>query len=185
MYEFDGKPGRIGFTPVTVTERAEERLEDVQRDIYESHRHRTFSIAYYMTGNEIEAEDILTDTFVDAFRATPKPQGEDVDQSLVGQLRERFPLGEEPIEAPKTNPADPAPQLSGSVRRTDLEEAVQTLPSTERLVFLMRDVEGYQPGQVAKLLEMTEQQVNRTLFFARMRMRQALAKAQSDRQSAA
>lgn len=185
MYEFDSKPDGIGLSPVTVTERAEERLEDVQRDIYESHRHRTFSIAYYMTGNEVEAEDILTGTFVDAFRQKPKPQAQDVDQSLVGQLRERFPLGQDAVETPKTNPCEPSPELTGAVRRTDLEEAVQTLSSTERLVFLMCDVEGYQADHVAGLLAMSEQQVNRTLFCARLRMRQAVAKAQADRQSVA
>ncbi|MGC2500822.1 MAG: hypothetical protein WA400_01700, partial [Silvibacterium sp.] len=68
---------------------AKQSVEARQRDIYESHRHRTFALAYYMTGNELEAEQILTNTFVSAFRSASEPDGPDVDSALLEELRRR------------------------------------------------------------------------------------------------
>ena len=53
---------------LVVSQAAKQSCEQQQRDVYESHRHRTFSLAFYMTGNEIEAEEILATTFVRAFQ---------------------------------------------------------------------------------------------------------------------
>ena len=43
---------------IVASQQVKQGVEARQRDIYDSHRHRTFALAYYMTGNEIEAEDI-------------------------------------------------------------------------------------------------------------------------------
>ena len=65
--------------------------------------------------------------------------------------------------------------LSGrNVKRTELEEALKELPPNERIVFLLRDVEGYPAEKVAELLELPRQQVERTLLCARIRMRNVL-----------
>jgi RNA polymerase sigma factor (sigma-70 family) len=163
-----------------------QQAENVQRDIYDSHRHRVFALAFYMTGNELEAEEILTGTFVQAFRATEEPRAEQVDAALVGELRQRYSLGHAEPTAPLAREMAHNSDIAGqNVRRTDLEEAIQTLPATERLLFLLRDVEGYTPTAISQLVEMPESQVQRSLFSARLRLRQALAAAQADRQEAA
>jgi len=59
------------------------------------------------------------------------------------------------------------------------------LPATERLLFLLRDVEGYSPAAISQLLRIPESQVQRSLFSARIRLRQALAAAKADRREAA
>jgi RNA polymerase sigma-70 factor (ECF subfamily) len=67
------------------------------------------------------------------------------------------------------------PGLGGrQIKRTDLEEALKDLPPNERLTFLLRDVEGYPAEKVAELLEIPRQQVERTLFSARIRLRSIL-----------
>lgn len=161
---------------------------DVQRDVYESHRHRVFALAFYMTGNELEAEEILTKTFIQAFSAAEKPQPEHIDAVLLGELRQRFSLGQdEPSSTPVVKgEVVPNSDLSRhNVRRTDLEEAIQILPPTERLMFLLRDVEGYSPAEISQLIEIPESQIQRMLFSARIRLRQELAMVQADRREAA
>jgi RNA polymerase sigma-70 factor (ECF subfamily) len=173
---------------IVALRQAKQSVEARQRDIYESHRHRTFALAYYMTANEIEAEQILTDTFVRAFRTIEEPSGPDVDAALLHEFRERDLLPEEapePVSQPDACEETAASLEGRNVKRTDLEEAIQYLPAQERLLFLLRDVEGYAPAAIAKLLEMTEQQVNRTLFSARLRLRKVLAEAQQETQKAA
>ena len=77
---------------LVVSQAAKQSCEQQQRDVYESHRHRTFSLAFYMTGNEMEAEEILATTFVRAFQQSQQPDGFAVDSALVSELSQRFPL---------------------------------------------------------------------------------------------
>ncbi|HET8637432.1 MAG TPA: sigma-70 family RNA polymerase sigma factor [Acidobacteriaceae bacterium] len=168
---------------VVALRREKQSLQARQRDIYESHRHRAFSVAYYMTGNELEAEQILANTFVTAFRASEEPNAQDVDAALIEQLQQRFPLHTD--TAPAASSAN-GYNLSGrNVKRTELEEAIQELPASERLLFLLRDVEGYTSAAIAGLLRVPEAQVNRQLFAARIHLRQAIAELQSGQEKAA
>jgi RNA polymerase sigma-70 factor, ECF subfamily len=154
---------------------AERSLEHRQRDIYETHKHRAYAVAYYMVGDELEADQVTQGTFVRAFRQADEPDGHCVDCSLVSELRERMPLDERVPPAQ----AEPGLTITGrNVKRTDMEEALRELPPNERMVFLLRDVEGYDADRVAGLLEIPRQQVERTLFSARIRMRTALARQQ-------
>lgn len=163
-------------------------MEARQRDIYDSHRHRAFALAYYMTGNEVEAEQILTSTFVRAFRGAQEPEGRDVDAALLEELRQRSHLHPETPSAgelPAGSGESPAELADRNVKRTDLEEAMRGLPPVERLLFLLRDVEGYTPAAIAELLKMEEPEVKRGLFTARLRLRRILAEAQADEQQKA
>lgn len=142
---------------------------DERRDVFESHRHHIFSVAYYMTGDEREAETILQSTFIDAFDRQTKPSIATLDEALMVQLHRRLSL-------------DPVPAMGAeieglghrNVRRTDLEEALWQMPERERLCFLLRDVEGYNVNRIAGLLATSEKEAQRTIFSARLRMRSLL-----------
>ena len=152
---------------VRVTHRYNTQAE--QRDVFESHRHHVFSVAYYMTGDEREAEAILQSTFIEAFERETVPTIATLDKALLAQLHLRFGL--DPVQAVTS-------EVEGlgnrNVRRTDLEEAVWQMPERERLCFLLRDVEGYDNARIAGLLQTSEQEVQRTVFSARLRMRSLL-----------
>jgi DNA-directed RNA polymerase specialized sigma24 family protein len=76
------------------------------------------------------------------------------------------------------------PQRS-NILRTELEEAIRFLPSTERVIFLLMDVEGYPASRVAELLHMSNSEVLRTALTARMRIRAELANANDSSREAA
>ncbi len=159
-----------------------------QRDIFDSHRHHVFSVAYYMTGNELEAEEILQATFIRALQSPAEIPGSDticakqsseidgIDRALLAELTQRFllaPTAE--AEMPTDGSAAVALDSTRNVRRTELEEAVWGLPDAERLLFLLRDVEGYSPERIARLVCWPVAQVRRTLHAARMHLREQLA----------
>src|SRR5580658_10826481 len=77
---------------LVLSQAAKQSCEQQQRDVYESHRHRTFSLAFYMTGNEMEAEEILATTFVRAFQQSDQPDAFAIDSALLTQLSQRYPL---------------------------------------------------------------------------------------------
>jgi len=161
---------------------AQQSLAERQRDIYDSHRHRVFSVSYYMTGSELEAEEILRGTFIRAFLQEDEPDHGIIDGALLEQLRDQRVLREEtPLPAPSTGYM---PQRN-NILRTELEDAIRFLPSEERLVFLLMDVEGYAASQVADLLQVSTASVLRTGLTARLRLRAELAAmGDRDRQAA-
>lgn len=135
-----------------------------------------------MTGNEIEAEEILKDAFIRAFQKNDEPDGDAVDTALLQELEQRRVLREEafvPVPACAGLPS------RGNVLRSDLEAAIRCLPSRERLIFLLMDVEGYSAGRVAALLRMEEGSVRRTALTARMRLRAELTAMDKDGEQAA
>jgi len=161
---------------------APQSLEERQRDIYDSHRHRVFSVSCYMTGSEIEAEEILRGAFIRAFRQAEEPDHAIIDAALVCELRDQRVL--RPDEALPPPTTGYLPQRH-NILRTELEEAIRSLPSTERIVFLLMDVEGYPASRVAELLSMPGPTVLRAALTARMRLRAELAAMREAGQQAA
>ncbi len=174
MFDFERQFSPEPVTRIMASQARKLSAEQQQRDVFESHRHRVFAVGYYMTANELEAEQILKQTFVHAFSEQQEPDAGGVDRALISELEQRFSL--EPAE---TAIPDASVALSRTAtRRTDMEEALAELPPAERLIFLLKDVEGYPAAKIASLLERTEPEIQRTLFSARIRMRNALAAAQ-------
>ena len=159
-------------TKIAAREMAPQSLAQKQRDIYDSHRHRVYSVSYYMTGSELEAEEILRGAFIRAFLQEDEPDHAISDAALLEQLRDQRVLLD---ETPMPLPAADCQALRNNVLRTELEEAIRFLPSRERLVFLLMDVEGYPAARVAELLNVSPSSVIRTAFAARMRVRAELA----------
>ena len=173
LFEFD----KHRTTKISARAMAQQSLAERQRDIYESHRHRVFSLSYYMTGSEIEAEDLLQGTFISAFRKADEPDHATIDHALVDHMKSHMLLAEEesvPVPAATVT-------LGGrNILRADLEEAIRCLPAMERLVFLLMDVEGYTSARIASLLGMGESEVRRTAMSARIRLRHELASERQD-----
>lgn len=112
---------------VRVTHRYNTQAE--QRDVFESHRHHVFSVAYYMTGDEREAEDILQSTFIEAFERETVPTVATLDKALMSQFHRRFSL--DPVQAMTSEGEGLG---NRNVRRTDLEEAVWQMPERAALL---------------------------------------------------
>lgn len=147
-----------------------------RRDVFETHRHRIFALAVYMTGNEIVAEDLLADTFIQTLRDNPAPDGMTVDLAFLAQLRRLMPIGDCTLTLPTFDDISTRGQIAQrNVLRTELETALLGLPATERLIYLLRDVESYLPERIALLMSLTEPQIKLALMAARLRLRQLLS----------
>lgn len=169
-------------TATLVRLKAEQSIEQRQRDIYDSHYHRIFALAFYMTGNEMEAEEILASSFVRAFSSSPEPDAQIIDSALVTELEKQFDFESRGVEVSRS-PEDGLSQVN--VRRTDMEEALRYLPPAEKIIFLLRDVEGYAIDRISTLLKVPTTEVLPLLLTARLRLRQQLAKVASRRLEAA
>jgi DNA-directed RNA polymerase specialized sigma24 family protein len=160
----------LPLNPIVQRAEVTYKQAEEERDVFESQRHHIFSVAYYMTGDEREAEAILAQTFIEAFRHHRKPGAHELDEHLMRELSTRVNLETVPAAVP-----DGCTLGRRNVRRTDMEEALWQLPGQERLCFLLRDVENYPVERIAALLALPVPDVRTTLLSAKIRLRQILA----------
>jgi len=146
---------------------------DRYHEIYELNRHRVYSLAFWMTDNELVAEELMIQTFSRAFAQNGEPSAEDIDRALLAELHEYVDFAPLSLQCA---PAVRALSVRRNTRRVDLERAVVQLPATEKMIFLMHDVERYDHARIAGLLGISEDDSCQGLHQARLRLRELLAK---------
>ncbi|HMF89193.1 MAG TPA: RNA polymerase sigma factor [Candidatus Angelobacter sp.] len=140
--------------------------------IYREHRHRIYSLAFWMTGSEPAAEQMAASTFLRAFSSADEPRAEQIDQAFLAEVRELAPLQGLTLRAAA---AQEARGFRCNMKRVHLESAVIKLPATEKLIFLLHDVEGYEHARIARLLGVREDESRFGLHQARLRIRELVA----------
>ena len=146
---------------------------DSCREIYELNRHRVYSLAFWMTDNELMAEELMIQSFSRAFSLSRQPSAEEIDRALLAELRAYVELGRLTLHCA---PCEKVLSVRRNTLRVDLERAVVQLPPTEKIIFLMHDVEGYDHARIAHLLDITETDSCHGLHQARLRLRELLVK---------
>lgn len=149
----------------------EANLATYQR-VYDDNRHRLYALAFWMTDNELAAQELLENVFRHAFARTAQPEPESLDRTLIAEVRELMPLGCLTLNQPACNEVA---SVRRNVLRVHLERAVVQVPATERMIFLMHDVESYDHSRIARTIGITEQESQFGLHQARLRMRELLA----------
>lgn len=140
--------------------------------VYESNKHRLYALAFWMTGNELQAEEVLERTFMRAFLQAEFPSEETLDRALLAEIREFSPVGALTLDH---QPCAEVLSVRRNVKRCDLERAVLQLPATERLIYLMHDGEGYSHARIASTLGISEQDSRQGLHQGRLELRSLLA----------
>lgn len=143
------------------------------RSIYETHRHRIYNLAFYATDNEMTAEEICGRVFCRAFSRNRDANAEILDAELITVLRESTPIGNLTLDNQEV--CSERAYARQNVKRVALERAVVSLPMTERLVFLLHDVEGYSHNRIAQTVGITESESIMGLHQARIAIRKAVA----------
>jgi RNA polymerase sigma-70 factor, ECF subfamily len=154
--------------------------------LYRQHAHRLYNLSYRMAGSA-EADDLLQDVFLQAYRKLGTYKGEsslgtwlyrltmnlclDHLRSRRGKMALVTDSLDEEDAAPVVSPERPAEAISA---RLDLEQAIEALPPSYRAAFVLHDVEGYQHDEISKLLGIAEGSSKSLLHKARMRLRTLL-----------
>lgn len=139
--------------------------EQACQRFFQTHKDRVFSVCLRMTGNYYEAEDLLQETFLRAFRKIAGFRGESSLRTwihriavnvVIESLRRRHPDFQLPeIETAETVPGG-LPALHWgvdlTVERLRLERAIAGLPPGYRAVLVLHDVEGYSHEEIAQFL---------------------------------
>ena len=165
-------------------------------DAYSSSIYR---LGLRMLSNPQDAEDVLQNTFISALTHLQSFEGRSslstwlyriaANEALM-LIRKRKPEvdlapdedaeGEENADGLKPRQivdwsALPEDELLTSEGKKILDGAIETLPETLRIVFLLRDVEGLSIKETADALNLTETNVKTRLLRARMFLREQLS----------
>src|SRR5947209_11861513 len=62
-------------------------------EIYEANCHKVYSLAFWMTDNELAAEELSTNTFLRAFANVAEPTTEQIDRAFISEIRELTAIG--------------------------------------------------------------------------------------------
>ncbi len=143
------------------------------QEIYEANRQRVYSFAFWMSDNELLAEELMANVFRRAFAASAEPTADMIDRAFINEIRETIAVGE------LTLPITTCTEVAGvrrNVKRVLLERAVVQLPATEKLIYLMHDGEAYDHARIARLLGISETDSAHGLHAARLQLREVLAR---------
>ena len=137
-----------------------------------------------MCGTRADAEDLLQEIFLLAYRKLPEFRGDSnvgtwlyrlamnrcLDHLKSRQTRASgvtSPLDEEVIAGPKL-------VADGGLSRVDLERAIARLPDGARAAFVLHDVEGFQHHEIASILGISEGTSKSQVHKARLKLRALL-----------
>ena len=144
------------------------------RAIYEANRHRIYSFAFWMTDNEMMAEEISERTFLRAFSLSERPSGEMIDRALMRELRSEECVELGPLQLQCATVSEVG-NVRRNTKRVELERAIMQLPHTERMIFCMHDGDGYDHARIARTLEISEDESRQGLHQARLRIRELVS----------
>jgi RNA polymerase sigma-70 factor (ECF subfamily) len=173
--------------------RAREGDQDAFRALVERHSVRLFQLAYRMTGNEQDAEDVVQITFLRAYQQMARFESRAsvgtwlhriaVNASL-DLLRKRKRHGEhesigdldlaETIPAMSSGGMAPDQQVFHSEVRQKIESVMEELTPTERAAFVLRHFEGKSIGEIGSALGVGPNATKQSIFRAVQKMRRAL-----------
>ena len=162
---------------------------------------RLYRLALKMLNHPQDAEDVLQETFIKAFRHIKNFDGRSsistwlyriaTNEALM-VLRRKHP-DTISIEEPDATDEDqealevvdfcciPETELLNDEVRQTLDQAVTRLPASLRTVFLLRDVEGLSTQEAADVLGLSETALKTRLSRARLRLRQFLSVYYADK----
>lgn len=164
------------------------------RFLVERYYRKIYNLALRLVRNPEDAEDVLQETFVSAYKALPNFKGQSAFGTWIYRIATNFGLmklrGKKPVfvslDEPRDNDmpnieltdfsANPLEEVLDSELREKMEQAVAALPDDMRTVFLLRDVEGLSNAEVAEILDLSVPAVKSRLHRTRLQLREQLSR---------
>ena len=155
------------------------------RGLVERYSRGVFRLAYRMAGSEQDAEDIVQESFLKAFRQIHRFESRSgfgtwlyriTSNCALDFLRSRQRLAGTLGKMPELESAEPAPDRLrySSQLRLGIEEAMSTLSPQERTAFVLRHYEGCGISEIAATLDLSETAAKNTVFRAVQKLRRQL-----------
>lgn len=151
------------------------------------HTGRVYRMLVRVLGNPTDAEDVLQETFIKAWRALPRFRGEAQLSTWLYRIamneasrhrsadarHQALPLDDAVVEVADTGPGPPALAESAELQAR-LELFIRELPQPYREAVVLRDVEGLSNEEAAGILGLDIRNFKSRLHRGRMALRRRL-----------
>jgi len=164
--------------------------------LVEAYSPMIYRLGLKMLNNPQDAEDILQETFIKAYRHIGNFDGRSNVSTWLYRIATNEALMSIRRKRPETISFDvpsiydtepqeplqivdwcclPEDEFLTSEGRARLDDAANRLPTSLRVVFILRDIEGLSTRETAEVLEISEMAVKTRLSRARLRLREDLS----------
>jgi RNA polymerase sigma-70 factor (ECF subfamily) len=151
-----------------------------QRLLYDRFKTRMYTLAYRITGNFDDANDVLQEGFLLVFGNLHAFNGEAklsswihtiIARAAIRKIKERIYF--EDIESTDTSAII---DLGTAIDVDYLEKAIANLPEGYRTIFTLYEIEGFKHREIAELMDISENTSKSQLFKAKKMLRENLEK---------
>ena len=189
----EGKQERVSLSDKQLVAEAKAGNHQAFEKLVERHEDKVYGLALRMMGNEADAEDVLQDTFLSAYKGLKNFKEKAAfstwlyrlaTNAALMKLRKKkgdksIPLDEQMAEFvpnPEIRDWSAAPDsiLEGKELKEIMEQAIQSLPDMYRAVFLLKDVERLKNDEIASILNISVPAVKSRLHRARLHLRKLI-----------
>ena len=159
--------------------------------LVQRYERRAYGLAFSLMGNREDAEDMLQESFFQAFRALARFRGESSFRTwfyriLINRCRSekrkkswaRLFIREEKEETMEEEvlvQETPRDQASLSELSKKIGEAVKALPFQQRLVFTMKALQGMKVNEISEVLHLKAGTVKAHFFQATQKLQRSLS----------
>ncbi len=164
-------------------------------ELVSRYENRVYRLARKMMHDEQDAEDVLQETFISAYRHLDSFRGDSEFSTWIYRIATNASLMKLRASKPQISldeaisgdggdfvpqmvvdwSVSPEEALLNSEVRTQMDAALARLPETLRAVFVLRDIEGLSVDETSRVLEISVPNVKTRLHRARLALREALS----------
>ena len=166
------------------------------KKLYDKYCRLVYTLAYQMVGNHTDADEIVQETFIRAFKNIHKLRNVSsftswlyqittnlsIDLRKIRTKRRTLPLDESPENvsafelATSKRIKNPSQVLENDELLLQITEAVEGLPAQQKAVILLHEVEGLPKKVISEILKCSLVTVRTNLHHARKKLRKNLSK---------
>jgi RNA polymerase sigma-70 factor (ECF subfamily) len=152
-------------------------------DLVDAHAERLFRLAFSLVGSAADAEDVVQETLLGAFRHMRRFEGRSTVKTWLTRIllrqaarhhRRRGRRAEQPLTAAGRTDGARGAGPEHVARRLDVQAALERLSPLHREVLVLREFGGMSYAEMAEALDVPQGTVESRLHRARREMRELL-----------
>ena len=149
-----------------------------QRQLYDRYKKAMYTLAYRITGDFDDANDVLQDSFLEVFRHLDQFRGDATLGAWIKQIVVRKSTKKKRIVNWQNVEEEMEEDINWSeidINVAHLQTAILALPDGFRTVFVLAEIEGYTHREIALMLNISEGTSKSQLFYAKRKLRNMLS----------
>jgi len=176
--------------PENIIEKARNGNKEAFGHLIKEHQQYAFKLAFKITCNEDDARDIVQDSFIKIWKNMKQFDTnmkfttwmyKIVSNTAIDHLRSvkkivKVNIDEMHEKLEQINNEHPESQLNNKETGDLIRLISDTLSEKQKLVFVLRDLEGLKSNEVSEILDLSETSIKSNLYLARKAIKEKLQK---------